>query len=341
MERIRRIHQPQKKLTKTCRHRRPRGQMGIRARCPTGDATSCRSSGGGCQALRATLWVTKPSRTTPSFIAVLCLALPSHPRALTKVRSMASWASATTSRRPPSNQSKSCKSRSRQSRAITLWTANPRGSRIPAFANAGAVVRICAGKEKRRRRSNNTRNVWASLSVSLCLCLCLCLFLSLSLSLSTSVWCLCVLCVLWCVCGVLCGVVCVVWHRENPVCPLKTCPCVSSKRPRVYRYHACPVHILELVEVFLWRMLGPIRPSSNDLPLPSRQEGRFSLPTSWTNPLQVFLERNITSWAVTVHLSRDVTTRTKTTRTSLLVRWRPTRTPCMPHWWVTVLAGVL
>ena len=26
--------------------------------------------------------------------------------------------------------------------------------------------------------------------------------------------------------------------RENPVCPLITCPCVRSKRPRVYRHHA-------------------------------------------------------------------------------------------------------
>ena len=31
---------------------------------------------------------------------------------------------------------------------------------------------------------------------------------------------------------------CVVWHRENPVCPLKTCPCARSKRSRVYWQHA-------------------------------------------------------------------------------------------------------
>ena len=69
---------------------------------------------------------------------------------------------------------------------------------------------------------------------------------SLSLSLSLSylrvvVWSCCcvVLClVLWCVCGVVYSVVCVVWHAENPVCPFKTCPCVRSKRPRVYRHHA-------------------------------------------------------------------------------------------------------
>ena len=58
----------------------------------------------------------------------------------------------------------------------------------------------------------------SSFTVSLCLCL----------SLSVSVWC-CVLC---------CGVVCVVWHRENPVCPFKTPPCVRSKRLRVCRHHA-------------------------------------------------------------------------------------------------------
>ena len=41
-----------------------------------------------------------------------------------------------------------------------------------------------------------------------------------------------------CLC-VWCGVVCrVVWHAENPVCRLKTPPCVDSKRPRVCRQHA-------------------------------------------------------------------------------------------------------
>ena len=55
--------------------------------------------------------------------------------------------------------------------------------------------------------------VFSSLSVRvffLCLSLCLCLCFSLS------------------PCGVVllcCVVVCVVWHRENPVYPLKTCPC--------------------------------------------------------------------------------------------------------------------
>ena len=76
------------------------------------------------------------------------------------------------------------------------------------------------------------------LSLSLCLCLCLCLCLSVSLSLSFSVWCcgccvvLCCVVVLWCVCGVVCGTV------KKTVCPLETCPCVRSKRPRVYRQHA-------------------------------------------------------------------------------------------------------
>ena len=63
-------------------------------------------------------------------------------------------------------------------------------------------------------------------------------------SVSVSVcWCgVCVVVcgVVWCgVCVVWCGVVCgVVWHAENPVCRLKTPPCVHSKRPRVCRQHA-------------------------------------------------------------------------------------------------------
>ena len=49
--------------------------------------------------------------------------------------------------------------------------------------------------------------------------------------------CVCVgVCVLVCVCGGVCVVV--VWHAENPVCALKTSPCVRSKRSRVYRQHA-------------------------------------------------------------------------------------------------------
>ena len=63
----------------------------------------------------------------------------------------------------------------------------------------------------------------------------LCHSLSPSLSLSISVWCCGRVDVLCCV---LCCGVCVVWHRENPVYRLKTCPCVRLKRPRVYRHHA-------------------------------------------------------------------------------------------------------
>ena len=47
-------------------------------------------------------------------------------------------------------------------------------------------------------------------------------------------------------CGqILVSGVCVVWHNENSVCPLKTSPCVLSKRPRVYRHHAhmCFKHV--------------------------------------------------------------------------------------------------
>ena len=58
-------------------------------------------------------------------------------------------------------------------------------------------------------------------------------FLCLCLSLSP-----CGVVVVLLCCVLSCVVVCVVWHRENPVCPLKTCPCVRSKRARVYRHHA-------------------------------------------------------------------------------------------------------
>ena len=69
-----------------------------------------------------------------------------------------------------------------------------------------------------------------------CVCLCACVVCE-----------VCVVCVVCGVCG--CGVcevccvvcrcgVCGVWHAENPVCRLKTPPCVHSKRPRVCRQHA-------------------------------------------------------------------------------------------------------
>ena len=62
----------------------------------------------------------------------------------------------------------------------------------------------------------------SSLSFSVSLCL------SLSLSpCGVVVVLLCCVCV-WCVRGVMCGVVYVVWHRENLVCPLRTC-CVYDK----------------------------------------------------------------------------------------------------------------
>ena len=49
-----------------------------------------------------------------------------------------------------------------------------------------------------------------------------------SFSVSVSVW-----------CGVVrCGACRVVWHAENPVCRLKTPPCVHSKRPRARQQHA-------------------------------------------------------------------------------------------------------
>ena len=77
-------------------------------------------------------------------------------------------------------------------------------------------------------------SLFLSVSVSLRLCL--------SLSPSGDVvvlLCCVVLClVLWCVCGVMCSVECVVWNAEKPVCPFKTCPCVRSKRTRVYWHHA-------------------------------------------------------------------------------------------------------
>ena len=93
--------------------------------------------------------------------------------------------------------------------------------------------------------------LFSSLLLSLLCRLLFSVSVSVSLYLRVVLWSCCcvVLClVVWCVCGVLCGVVCVVWHRENPVCPLKTCPCVRSKRPRVYRHHA---HMSCLVSVSL------------------------------------------------------------------------------------------
>ena len=97
-------------------------------------------------------------------------------------------------------------------------------------------------------------------SLPLCPCL-LSLSLSLTLSLFLSLfrvvlWCV----VLWCVCGVVCGVVCVVWHRENPVCPLKTSPCVRSKRPRVCRHH----------EHMCFNMAGQRQPNTTRLQVPRR-----------------------------------------------------------------------
>ena len=75
--------------------------------------------------------------------------------------------------------------------------------------------------------------VFSSLSVPV-------FFLSLCLSLSLSpcgVVCDAVLCCVVVMCCVV--VLCVVCDTlKNPVCPLNTCPCVRSKRPRVYRHHA-------------------------------------------------------------------------------------------------------
>ena len=72
--------------------------------------------------------------------------------------------------------------------------------------------------------------VLSSFPVSLCLCL------SLRVVLCCVVLCL----VLWCV---VCGVVCVVWHRENPVCTFKTCPCVPVPRAHVkIHVRVVPVH---------------------------------------------------------------------------------------------------
>ena len=75
-------------------------------------------------------------------------------------------------------------------------------------------------------------SVSLSLSLSVSVCLCLSQFLSHSVSLCL---CLRVVVLWWCVWW---WWWCVVWHRENPVCPLKTSPCVRSKRSRVYRHHA-------------------------------------------------------------------------------------------------------
>ena len=82
--------------------------------------------------------------------------------------------------------------------------------------------------------------VFSSLSVPVFF---LCL-LSVSPSRSLSV---CLRVVLWSCCVVsrvvVCGVLCVVWHRENPVCPLKTCPCVPAPRAHVETHvRAVPVH---------------------------------------------------------------------------------------------------
>ena len=217
MERIRRIHQPQKKLTKTCRHRRPRGQMGIRARCPTGDATSCRSSGGGCQALRATLWVTKPSRTTPSFIAVLCLALPSL--------SMASWAPQTMEGRPPPlPDAGRPTSRNLASPGRAKRGPSHSGLRTPAGPESQHLqtqARWCASAKERRSGGGGatTRGMFGllcpslsvsvSVSVSFCLCLCLCLSLP-PCGVVVVLLCCVVSCVVVCVrCVVWCGVCCV------------------------------------------------------------------------------------------------------------------------------------
>ena len=68
------------------------------------------------------------------------------------------------------------------------------------------------------------------------------LSLSLSVSVSVSVWCCGRVVVLLCSI-VSCVVVCVVWHRENPVCPLKTFPCVPAPRAHVETHaRVVPVH---------------------------------------------------------------------------------------------------